>query len=106
MTGLWNDDARPPARAPRSIPDSPEGPLPLIPQVGPRWRSFEEIMARHGKGDRDLDVEEGRNQDEVEGEYKTRAFTTREEWAEELAGVLELTEEQQRRLREWMHARC
>jgi hypothetical protein len=51
-TGFWRDDARPPARAPRSIPE-PERPRPPLPQVGPRYRSFDEIMADEG------DQEEG-----------------------------------------------
>jgi hypothetical protein len=46
-TGLWRDDAAP-ARAPRSLPESPEGPRVEWSGVGPRWRSFEEIMADQG----------------------------------------------------------
>jgi len=43
-TGLWADDVRPSARTPPSPPE-PERPFRPIPQVGPPWRSFHEVMA-------------------------------------------------------------
>jgi len=53
-TGFWRDDARPPAREPpRSIPESPERPRLEWAQVGPRYRSFDEIMADVEKGDQE-----------------------------------------------------
>ena len=107
-TGLWADAAAPPARTPRSIPDSPERPLPLVAQVGRQWQSFDELKAQFEKEDL-ADVE-----DATRGETPTGApelwgapelGAERARFAAELISVLGLDKAQTLRLRNWMETR-